>query len=95
MPDAVIVLVPLFATAPIAIAGAWIVHRIARARERTAVAREEFEELREHLEALSVSLGEVQEQLDFTERALRQLRVADGSALLHPRLPREDQGRER
>jgi predicted nucleic acid-binding Zn-ribbon protein len=80
------VLATLFLTAPFAIAAAWIVHRIMRARERLAVSREEFERLREHLEALTVNLGEVQERLDFTERVLSQLRASNDSAV--SRVPR-------
>jgi hypothetical protein len=67
-------LMPLFGMLPIAVAAVWIAHRILRHRERTAVANEEIDRLRQELEALRDSHVEVQERLDFTERLLAQIR---------------------
>jgi len=69
-------LMPLFATLPIAVAGAWIAHRILRYRERSAGSHAELEELRREFEALRGAHMELQERLDFTERMLGQVRDA-------------------
>jgi hypothetical protein len=69
-------LMPLFATLPIAVAGAWIVHRILRHKERSAGSRAQLEELQQEFEALRSAHMELQERLDFTERMLGQVRDA-------------------
>lgn len=69
-------LMPLFATLPIAVSGAWIVHRILRYRERTAGSRAQLEDLQQEFEALRSAQVELQERLDFTERMLGQVRDA-------------------
>ena len=67
-------LMPLFATLPLAVGAAWIVHRILRHRERTSASNAQIEELRQEVEALRAGHTELQERLDFTERVLAQVR---------------------
>jgi hypothetical protein len=64
-------LMPLFATLPVAVAAAWIVHRVLRHRERMVGSRREVDELRQEIESLAAAQGELQERLDFNERVLR------------------------
>lgn len=67
-------LMPLFATLPLAVGAAWIVHRILRHRERTSVGNAQVEELRQEVDALRAGHMELQERMDFTEQALAQVR---------------------
>lgn len=67
-------LMPLFGTLPFAAAAAFIAHRVIRHRERMAGSNEEMEQLRSAIDALRSGQVELQERVDFTERALAQLR---------------------
>ena len=73
-----VVLMPLFGALPVAAAAVWIVHGILRHRERMAFGNAELDRLREELEALRANHMELQERVDFTERALAQVRGAQG-----------------
>ena len=75
-----VMLMPLFAALPVAAAAVWIVHGILRHRERMSLGNAEIERLREELEALRASHLELQERVDFTERALAQVRGAQRDA---------------
>jgi hypothetical protein len=65
---------PMFATLPLAVGAAWIVHRILRHRERGLGASEDLAALREELETMRRAQLELQERLDVTERMLGQVR---------------------
>lgn len=80
MSELLVPLMPLFATLPIAVAAAWIVHRVLRAREGGSALRQELEGLRQEIESLRLSQTELQERLDFTERVLAQLRKPERRA---------------
>jgi len=67
-------LMPMFATLPPAVAGAWIVHRILRHREHNLRASDDMDALRTEVDALRESQQELQERLDVTERVLAQVR---------------------
>lgn len=73
-------LMPLFGALPVAAAAVWIAHGILRHRERMAFGNAEIERLREELEALRANHIELQERVDFTERALAQVRGAQRDA---------------
>ena len=68
---------PLFGMLPVAVAAAWIAHRILRHRERMGISNEQIERLRQELEALRDAHVDVQERLEFTERVLAQIRERD------------------
>jgi len=65
---------PMFATLPIAVGGAWIVHRILVHRERHAAGNARIEDLEQEIHALRAAQMELQERVDFSERVLGQIR---------------------
>lgn len=65
---------PMFATLPLAVGGAWIAHQILRYRERHHGTSEELNALRDAVEDLRQGQLELQERLDVTERVLAQVR---------------------
>jgi hypothetical protein len=65
---------PLFATLPLAVSAAWIVHRIMVSRERHAAGSKRIDDLEEELHALRAAQLELQERVDFSERVLGQVR---------------------
>ncbi|MDH4045613.1 MAG: hypothetical protein OEY20_07290 [Gemmatimonadota bacterium] len=69
-------LMPLFATLPLAVAAAWIVHRILVHRERHGAGNARLEDLEQEVQALHAAQMELQERVDFSERVLGQVREA-------------------